>query len=851
MRTFLSLLLASALSTSVACASVVYPGTAPAEAQSSLKSYKDNWTGTLNNKLFTASYQGGSKGVSLTSLKTAGGEELLNADSLPIFTIRMIDGKVYTPANMKCLSVNSETLTPDESAVKLSSKLPGKALTATFSAPDASFQVQWKAVLRDGSHYLRQELNITAARESYISTITALQCHVTGGTTPTISGNTTHGRIVMNNKVFAGLETPMSIMTAGSQGKVETPWNPGAWMPESFADAFSIPASFEKQYGKTYSDKHGPAMAYLRTAEGPVRFEKGGDCNITFQYKSGTHRLNILGVQLLDDADAVVSEDVHKGSTGHTGNANTYHITVPAAGEYKLRYWVETRTESITSAGNIELSLPLAKEESVIDNTPERLVKGIWERKAPLQAGDSWKVSSVLGLVAPGQQRRSFLAYSERERAVPYRPFIHYNDWYEIGITINNNPDPLKRNSEHWQLKTISTWYRELYKKRNTTIDAFVIDDGWDDFNSLWGFHAGFPNGFELYNVLAGTMKAGIGTWLGPVGGYGQAKSLRLGFWNRNHPDNQIGNFQLSNKEYFDAFIGRCSQMVRDYDMRYFKFDGISDKFHAKGPGNTEDAEGIIRVLTALRQARPDIYLNTTVGTWASPFWVQFSDATWRQENDFGQEGNVGDARDKWMTYRDRLVHEVYVTGAPFCPLNSIMTHGLIITKNGPPRVMSKDPANCIKEMRTAFGFGSSLQELYVDQDLMGQKDGMLWDELAKCIQWIRSNKDVLADIHWVGGNPWDRTRMDGDIYGWAAWNPAKCVLTLRNSSGKARTLTTTLREVLDVPPSVKGAVILRNSFSDQRPLPGITDTVVDVDTPVCFTLKPMEVFVWEGSPAN
>lgn len=52
------------------------------------------------------------------------------------------------------------------------------------------------------------------------------------------------------------------------------------------------------------------------------------------------------------------------------------------------------------------------------------------------------------------------------------------------------------------------------------------------------------------------------------------------------HPDNKIGNFQLSNKEYFDAFVGRCSQMVKDYNMKYFKFDGISTHFHAKGPGN-------------------------------------------------------------------------------------------------------------------------------------------------------------------------------------------------------------------------------------------------------------------------
>ena len=83
----------------------------------------------------------------------------------------------------------------------------------------------------------------------------------------------------------------------------------------------------------------------------------------------------------------------------------------------------------------------------------------------------------------------------------------------------------------------------------------------------------------------------------------------------------------------------------------------------------------------------------------------------------------------------------------------------------------------------------------------MSQENGKLWDELAACIKWARRNEDVLADIHWVGGNPWDHSAGDGDIYGWAAWNPAKCTLTLRHSSDSEKTLTATLREILDVPP--------------------------------------------------
>lgn len=38
--------------------------------------------------------------------------------------------------------------------------------------------------------------------------------------------------------------------------------------------------------------------------------------------------------------------------------------------------------------------------------------------------------------------------------------------------------------------------------------------------------------------------------------------------------------------------------------MKYFKFDGISTHFHAKGPGNEEDAEGIIRVVERFAKRR-------------------------------------------------------------------------------------------------------------------------------------------------------------------------------------------------------------------------------------------------------
>ena len=95
-----------------------------------------------------------------------------------------------------------------------------------------------------------------------------------------------------------------------------------------------------------------------------------------------------------------------------------------------------------------------------------------------------------------------------------------------------------------------------------------------------------------------------------------------------------------------------------------------------------ENCEGIISIENDVRKKRGDIFYNTTVGTWASPFWFHVSNAVWRQEGDFGKTG-VGDDREQWITYRDRLVYQNFVDRSPICPINTLMTHGIILTRFG------------------------------------------------------------------------------------------------------------------------------------------------------------------------
>lgn len=835
-RAILPILAAFCWCAATSNAEVVFPGPSFGKA----KAEGGGGSAKLSNKFFTASFRKQGKGVVFGGMKMSNGREIAQ-NGTDLFTIKLGDGTTYTSKDLNSTPLEAVKLKPNKEHPTLSEQLPGFAVSSTFTTPDKSVEISWRAILRNDSHYLRQEMEIKALADTKFDTLTPVQYNIVSGGTPKISGGTTHGKVVVNDLIFCGLETPMSVMSApGGSAEVAAGWDPEEWSQDSFSAVFNVPASMTAKYGNKYAEKNGPVVLGLTCAEGPVSFSGSGSCNINI---GGS--LNIVAVQLFPEgSESLAGEDVHPSS-----EKSTYSVNVPKAGNYTLKIWADTKKKAISGKGKISYSVPLKKENAGGGAAKASLVQGDWIRRTTLKAGQKWQASSVLGIFAPNQERRSFLAYIERERVVPYRLFIHYNDWYEVGITINNNPDPLGRNSEARQLEILDVWKREMIQKRRTPIDCFVIDDGWDDFNSLWGFHAGFPNGFAKLSKVLRTMKSSIGTWLGPVGGYGGARDMRIGYWNKNHPNNQIGSFQLSNKEYFDAFVGRCSQMVKDYNMSYFKFDGISTQFHAKGPGNLEDAEGILSVIDALRRLRKDLFINTTVGTWSSPFWLHYSDSLWRQENDFQEhKPAAGDARDRWMTYRDRLVYEAFVKRSPLYPINSVMTHGIIITKHGPPQSMDKTPENCIKEIRSHVGCGTCLQELYVDRDLMSQENGRLWDELADGIKWLRRNEDVLADIHWVGGHPWDDAVGDGCVYGWAAWNPYKCTLTLRNSSDSEKTLTGTLREILDVPPSVKkDKVTFRSSFKGQRNIPALLKGAIDIDKGLNITLEPQEVIVLEG----
>jgi hypothetical protein len=450
-------------------------------------------------------------------------------------------------------------------------------------------------------------------------------------------------------------------------------------------------------------------------------------------------------------------------------------------------------------------------------------------RELPLRTKQTVTYSSVIGVSPAGQMRRGFLHYIECERARPYRPFLHYNSWYDIGF---NNPY-----DEASALDVIRSFGNELVTKRGVKLDSFLFDDGWDDPHTLWSFGPGFPNGFAPLRSAAEKFAAEPGVWLSPWGGYDRAKEERLKYGSENGLETNQGGFALSGPKYFARFEEVTLKFIRDYGVNQFKIDGTGN-VNSVLPGSQFDSDfqAAISLMREWRAANPEIFINLTTGTYPSPFWLQYADSIWRGDDDHSFAG-VGRWRERWITFRDGATYRGVVQPGPLFPLNSLMLHGIIYARHA--ENLGADPQNDFaNEVHSYFGSGTQLQEMYITHSLLSDDN---WDTLAEAANWSRRNADVLVDTHWIGGDP-----NQLEVYGWAAWSPRMGILTLRNPSDKTQSYSLDVAQAFELPAQAPQEFEARTPWhqnADTKPLH------LTAGKSKVFTLKPFEVLTLEASP--
>ncbi len=728
--------------------------------------------------------------------------------SADLFTLHI--GKPGTPPRVLKSSEMILTGAPrlvsvkgDPKSVRASGRLDGQALEAVFTG--GGVRAQWRALVRKGGMALRQELSLTVEGPEVVPVqkIELFDVQLDG----LVAQGYTDGIPVANDHLFLGIEHPMAKVQLSRECQMTVPWS--------------------------------PADMRARRLEFPLRDVPAGDVTATLSYQRGPHRIEASAMRIRDAQGNELGADVHKGYSGIAQDAYEYTI----------------RLKEPLDAGVcvIELSHPQNEDQSwgevrVATGRSRTRLQAAWPRNFDLAPGTVWRISNAIGVYAPGQLRRTFNAYLEQERAHPYRQYWHYNSWYDLNIDSYTNTDPLKRTTEAQCLEVVATIGRELKERRGVALDGYVWDDGWDDWNSLWQFHSGFPNGFAKIDIEARRQGAGIGAWLSPWGGYNEAHTRRVEYGRKKGFETNASGFSLGGPRYYQNFRDVCLKMIRSYDHNYFKFDGIGGGTYATGADErvAPDLDGLMRLIAELREARPSIFINCTVGTWASPYWLWNADSVWRQGTDVNYKG-VGNAREQWLTYRDHEIYTRFASRSPLYPISSLMYHGVVMgDRNMPARMPRPDTAkddqakaeslNSFRhEAWMAAGLGSTLGELYVTARLMTPE---YWDVLAEAVMWSRAHGAMLQDNHWIGGAP---ERLE--VYGYAGWSPKGGVLTLRNPSDQPRTYALDIGRAFELPDGAPRKYRLEPAFTRGSPVEVESGRFVDVP------LAPFEVLVFSAVP--
>lgn len=453
------------------------------------------------------------------------------------------------------------------------------------------------------------------------------------------------------------------------------------------------------------------------------------------------------------------------------------------------------------------------------------------ELKTPIQPETPVSYTTWFGTFPETNQlRRSVNQFIDAVRPRAYKPYLHYNSWMDIGF--------FTPYSEQNVLQTMDEWNKEFITGRGVALDAFLLDDGWDDRTGRWLFGPAFSNGFGKVREKADSLHSSVGLWLSPWGGYNKPRDIRVSHAREYGFETVDGKFALSGPRYFDNFNKQIINLINKEHITSFKLDGMGNaNWHINGSQFASDFDASIALLDNMRKANSNVFINLTTGTDASPSWLLYADTIWRQGDDINLYG-PGTPVQQWMTYRDAETYRSIVRKGPLFPLNSLMYHGIISAEHayyGLEKVQTD--SDFADQVWSYFATGTQLQELYITPSMLNKAK---WDTLAEAAKWSRDNAQVLVDTHWVGGDP---TALD--VYGWASWTHNKAILGLRNPSDKPQTYYLNLAKDFEIPQGETTHFAMKRVY-------GSNDTVpADYKEAVVVTLQPLETLVFEATPVK
>lgn len=404
--------------------------------------------------------------------------------------------------------------------------------------------------------------------------------------------------------------------------------------------------------------------------------------------------------------------------------------------------------------------------------------------------------SVVLAVNPEPYVRKWYWNYIDQIRVAPDNPYTLYNSWYDLrSVEYPRVPEAHWMNQENVH-RMVDKVHQNMTVKNGIKVDAFVLDDGWDVYQSDWVLRQPqFPNGLKPIADGLSAHDTKLGIWFGPIGGY-SFRMKRIQWMMQNGYEGIDREYEycaaflcIGGDKYNSLFRNRIKSMIMDHGVRYFKWDGIIFSCNEPNHGHLTGLYSPVSILDQFgkvcheaRQAAPDVYLNITTGTWLSPWWLSYANQIWMDGSDYAF-ANVPSVskRDNAITYRDFVLYDDFKKKDLWFPVSNLMTHGLIKGKLDQVGTTNEPLDKLTDDAVLYVARGVSMYELYISPDILTEGE---WSAIAGALHWARDRHPILRRTEMIGGIP-----TLAQPYGYAHFNGKQGIVAMRNPGVKPQTL--------------------------------------------------------------
>ncbi len=385
---------------------------------------------------------------------------------------------------------------------------------------------------------------------------------------------------------------------------------------------------------------------------------------------------------------------------------------------------------------------------------------------------------------------------------------FQYNSWYDNMLKVSED--------------NIKTSFSEVAKglafHNAPKLDAFVIDDGWNNYKAkFWEIDKKkFPEGLNGISKHCKKSGYGFGMWLGPRGGYNyqhkfakKIQSAGNGFVNKNSKD-----ICVASSKYIENVENLLIDFENELDVSYFKLDGFclapcTDPTHDHAVGGRNDMYFITDLwqkwITAFEHIRSvrenqgrDLWINMTCYTNVSPWWLQWVNSIWLQNSaDIGFSKNQEEQAqvEAAITYRDSRYYDCICRRANQFPFKNLYNHEPIYAHKADVQYTDEEFEKYIYWCTVR---GNALNELHISYDMMSESK---WNSLAGAMNFQKGNYHILKNASFIGGDP-----EDNNIYGYISWTEdGEGIIALRNPTDEKTSLTLNLNKLMGAPEDLSG----------------------------------------------